>query len=189
MTRLNKTIVLVGLMGAGKTSVGRRLAEMLSVAFFDSDDEIEAAAGMTIPDIFETFGEEDFRRGERDVLQRLMTDRPCVLATGGGAFMHADTRAIVAEWGVSVWLQVDLDLLWHRVADRPGRPLLANDDPFGTLKRLFDTRAPVYAQADVTVASHRRESQDDVARHVIEAVAAFGQQHPDRAAFGPMKGN
>jgi len=161
---------------------------MLNVRFFDSDDEIEAAAGMTIPDIFEKFGEEDFRRGERDVLQRLMTGPPCVLATGGGAFMNADTRAIVAEWGVSVWLQVDLDLLWHRVADRPGRPLLANDDPFGTLKRLFDVRSPIYAQADVIVPSHRREGQDEVARHVIEAVAEFGQKHPDRAAFGPAKG-
>jgi shikimate kinase len=153
--RLGKrTIVLVGLMGAGKSTVGRRLAARLALPFKDADQEIEAAAGMSIPDIFAAHGEAYFRDGERRVIARLLQEGPAVLATGGGAYMSPETRARIAEVGVSVWLRADFDVLMRRVRKRSNRPLLQNPDPEGTMRRLMETRHPIYALADVTVDSH-----------------------------------
>ncbi|WP_339830258.1 shikimate kinase [uncultured Parvibaculum sp.] len=148
-----RSIVLVGLMGAGKTTVGRRLARRLGLEFVDADAEIEQAAGETIPEIFARHGEAAFRAGERRVIKRLLAGPPHVLATGGGAFMDPVTRANIAARGVSVWLKADLDVLMKRVAKRGDRPLLQNGDPLTTMKRLIDERYPVYAQADISIES------------------------------------
>lgn len=146
-------IVLVGLMGAGKSSVGRRLAQKLSLPFVDADTEIERAAGCSIEDFFELYGEEEFRDGERRVIGRLLDGPVQVIATGGGAFMTEETRARVREEGISIWLKADLDTLVERVSRRGGRPLLKGGDPEDVLSDLIDTRYPVYAQADITIES------------------------------------
>ena len=146
-----RSVVLVGLMGAGKTSIGRRLAARLGLPFRDADTEIELAAGRSIPELFERFGEADFRDGERRVIRRLLAGDPMVLATGGGAFMDAATRAAIRETAVSVWLRCRLPVLVRRVTSRSNRPLLANGDPWQVLSRLMETRHPVYAEADVIV--------------------------------------
>lgn len=148
-----RTIVLVGLMGAGKTSIGRRLASRLGVAFVDADAEIEAAAGSSIADIFERHGEEAFRDGERRVIARLLGDEVCVLATGGGAFLDPETRQRIGEEAISVWLRASLDTLVSRLErSRTPRPLLEKEgDLRTTLKRLMDERYPVYEQADIVV--------------------------------------
>ncbi|HEX3537234.1 MAG TPA: shikimate kinase [Stellaceae bacterium] len=148
-----RTIVLVGLMGAGKTKIGRRLAARLELPFFDSDHEIEAAAGESIPEIFEHHGEIAFRDGERRVIARLLRQPVHVLATGGGAFMDPQTRAIIARRGVSVWLRADLDVLLARVSRRSNRPLLQERDPRAVLAELIERRYPVYAEADLTIDS------------------------------------
>jgi shikimate kinase len=148
-----RSVVLIGMMGAGKSSVGRRLAARLGLPFVDADSEIEAAAGMSIPDIFQIHGEPAFRSGEARVIARLLDGGPQVLATGGGAFMSPDTRAAVAARGVSVWLRADFDVLMRRIKRRQDRPMLKTDDPPATLKRLMDERYPVYAGADVIVES------------------------------------
>lgn len=148
-----RPIVLVGLMGAGKTSIGRRLAEKLGMPFVDADHEIEAAAGKSIPDIFAEHGEAHFRDGERRVIARLLENGNQILATGGGAYMNAETRARIRECGISVWLKADLELLLKRVSKRGGRPLLADADPRAVLARLIEERYPVYAESDVTVES------------------------------------
>ena len=166
-----RPIVLVGMMGAGKTTVGRRLATRLGRHFVDSDEEVEKAAGMTIEDIFATHGEADFRAGEVRVIARLLKDRDLVLGTGGGAFMNADTRALVKTAAVSVWIKADFELLFQRVQRRSNRPLLKTANPRGTLQDLIDKRYPVYAQADVTVVS-RDVPQEQVANEVIEALLA-----------------
>jgi shikimate kinase len=153
MRRLNKIIVLVGMPGAGKTSVGRRLAAALGVPFRDADIEIEAAAGCTISDIFELFGEEQFRAGERKVLARLLRDAPHILATGGGAFMDPTTRAKIKEKAISIWLKADIGLLLERVARKDHRPLLRTADPRAAMEKLLREREPIYAQADITVLS------------------------------------
>jgi len=145
-----KTIVLVGLMGAGKTNIGRRLAQRLNLPFVDADAEIEAAAGETIEEIFERRGEAAFREGERKVIARLLANPVHVLATGGGAFMDPGTRALIAERGTSIWLRAELDLLVSRVSRRNNRPLL-KQDPRAALARLIEQRYPIYAQADLTV--------------------------------------
>src|SRR3954453_22785795 len=139
-----RSLVLVGMMGAGKPSVGRRLSQRLGLPFVDADAEIEAGAQMTIPEIFERFGEPYFRDGERKVIARLLQGEPKVLATGGGAFMNASTRERIAAAGVSVWLKPDFEVLLRRVRKRSNRPLLANSDPEGTLRRLLEERAPTY---------------------------------------------
>ncbi|HEU6441901.1 MAG TPA: shikimate kinase [Microvirga sp.] len=167
-----RSIVLVGLMGAGKSTVGRRLAQTLKLPFRDADHEIEAAAGMTIPDIFAIHGEEHFRDGERRVIARLLQEGPIVLATGGGAFMNAETRQNVAEHGISVWLKADLDILMRRVRKRDTRPLLRNPDPEGTMRRLMDIRYPVYALADLTIDSHEAP-HDRVVADIIKALGAW----------------
>ncbi len=150
---VDRPIVLVGLMGAGKTTVGRRLAGLLKLPFVDADEEIEKAAGLTIPEIFDLHGEEEFRRGERRVIARLLQGPPQVLATGGGAFVNKETRALVLAHATSVWLRADLDVLMRRVEKRDSRPLLRGGDPRATMERLMTERYPVYAQADLTVDS------------------------------------
>lgn len=149
----NRMIVLVGLMGAGKSTVGRRLAARLRMPFVDADHEIEAAAGMTITEIFERFGEAHFRDGERRVIARLLDGAPKVIATGGGAFMQDETRALILERGTAVWLDADLDVLADRVRRRDGRPLLKNRDPRAVLGELAEVRNPVYALAPIRVRS------------------------------------
>jgi len=169
---LRRPLVLVGLMGAGKTSVGKRLAALLGVPFTDSDHEIVAAAGMSIPEIFASFGEPAFRDGERRVIVRLLGEQTGVLATGGGAFVEPGTRAEIKARATSVWLRADLDLLWDRVRDRPGRPLLQTADPRGTLADLDRRRSPIYAEADVIVDSRRGASHETMARAIIAAIRA-----------------
>jgi shikimate kinase len=177
--RLTRTLVLVGLMGAGKTSVGKRIATLLAVPFTDSDARIVEAAGMSIPEIFASLGEAAFRDGERRVIARLLGERPGVLATGGGAFIEPRTRAEISGRATSVWLRADLDLLWDRVRDRPGRPLLQTADPRATLADLDRRRAPIYAEADVIVDSRRGLSHEAMARTVIAAVQANDRAHPE----------
>jgi shikimate kinase len=149
----SRSIVLVGLMGSGKSSVGRRLAFRLGLKFADADDEIERAANKSIPEIFEEHGEDYFRAGERRVIARLLREGPQVLATGGGAFMNADTRMAIRAAGVSVWLKADLPLLMRRVSKRSNRPLLKTADPEGTMRNFIEKRYPIYSEADVTVIS------------------------------------
>jgi shikimate kinase len=146
-----RTLVLVGLMGAGKTNIGRRLAQRLGLGFVDADSEIEAAAGETIEEIFERRGEAVFREGERKVIARLLGNPVHVLATGGGAFMDRETRALIRERGISIWLRADLDLLHQRVSRRNNRPLLKQGNPREILAGLIEQRYPIYAEADVTV--------------------------------------
>ena len=146
-----KPIVLVGLMGAGKTSIGRKLAERMRVPFVDADHELEKAAACTITEFFEKFGEKEFRRGEKRVIARLLKSCPCVLATGGGAFMDSETRTMIKNKAVSVWLNADLDTLDARLAQRSGRPLLRTKNPRATLQSLMEKRYPIYAEADMIV--------------------------------------
>jgi shikimate kinase len=164
-----RPLVLVGMMGAGKTTVGRRLANKLGRDFLDSDEEIEKAAQMTIPEIFEQRGEDEFRTGEMRVISRLLKDRDIVLATGGGAFANAETRALIKAEAVSVWIKADFELLFARVSRRSNRPLLRTSNPRATLQKLIDDRYPIYAEADVTVVS-RDVPQDVVAADLIDAV-------------------
>jgi shikimate kinase len=166
-----RSIVLIGLMGAGKTAVGRRLASRLELPFVDADSEIEAAAGATISEIFAEHGEAYFRQGERKVIARLLETGPQVLATGGGAYMDPGTRDSIKARGVSVWLKADLKVLLKRVGRRDNRPLLASGDPAEVMKRLMDKRYPVYAEADVTVES-RDVPHDAMVGTVIDALAA-----------------
>ena len=175
---LRRTIVLVGLMGAGKTSVGKRLATLLGVPFTDSDTRIVEAAGMSIPEIFASLGEPAFRDGERRVIARLLAERPGVLATGGGAFIEPRTRAEIGEYGTSVWLRADVETLWERVRNRPGRPLLQTADPKATLADLDRRRSPVYALADIIVDSRRGVSHETMARAIVAAVLAWDRGRP-----------
>ncbi len=149
-----RSIVLVGLMGAGKSTVGRRLAGSLHLPFFDADQEIETAAGCSITDFFERYGEPAFRDGERRVISRLLAGPRHVLATGGGAFMDPNTRDVIKQFGLSIWLRADIELLLTRVAKRQTRPLLKDGDPRATIERLMAERYPVYAGADVTIESN-----------------------------------
>jgi shikimate kinase len=164
-----RPLVLVGMMGAGKTTVGRRIASRLGRQFIDSDEEIERAAQMTIPEIFAQRGEPEFRAGEMRVIARLLREKNVVLATGGGAFVNPDTRALVKAEAVSVWLKADLDILFERVSRRSNRPLLKTANPRATLEALIADRYPVYEEADVTVLS-RDVPQDTVAADVVSAV-------------------
>lgn len=167
-----RSIVLVGLMGAGKSTVGRRLAQKLGLPFRDADNEIEAAAGMSIPDIFAIHGEAHFRDGERRVIARLLQEGPMILATGGGAFMNEETRARIAENGISIWLRADLDVLMRRVRKRATRPLLQNADPEGTMRQLMEKRHPVYALADLTVESHEAP-HDRVVAEIVKSLSEW----------------
>jgi shikimate kinase len=162
-----RSIVLVGMMGSGKSSIGRRLATRLGLPFVDADGEIEKAAGMTIAEIFATHGEPYFRAGEVRVIARLLDGGPQVLATGGGAFMSPDTRATIRAKGISVWLRATLDVLGRRIKRRSDRPLLKNSDPIETLRRLIEDRYPVYAEADLTV-----ESRDVPHDTIVDEIVA-----------------
>ncbi len=167
-----RPIVLVGMMGAGKTSVGKRLAARLHLPFSDADAEIELAAKMTIAEIFERHGEAYFRDGERRVLQRMLRDGCRILATGGGAFMNKETRAKIAETAISLWLNADLDVLLRRVRRRVDRPLLQGSDPERVIRGLIEQRYPVYSEAMVTVLS-REASHDEVLEDVLNALEHF----------------
>jgi len=169
--RVKKTIVMVGMMGAGKTAVGRALAARLGVPFLDSDHEIEEAANMTIPEIFARDGEAFFRQKESQVIQRLLEEARGVLSTGGGAFLSETNRQMISDKGVSIWLNADLDVLWHRVRNRDHRPLLRTADPRATLKGLYEARVPLYAKADLVVRSDGQTSIEGVVDRVIEALA------------------
>jgi shikimate kinase len=164
------SVVLVGMMGSGKSSVGKRLASRLGLSFIDADAEIEAAAGMPIDEIFSQRGETEFRDGERRVIARVLATRsPLVLATGGGAWMNAETRQRIAEAGISIWLRADFDVLMRRVRKRSNRPLLRTADPDATMRRLLELREPIYALADITLIS-RDEPHDVVVEDAISAL-------------------
>jgi shikimate kinase len=159
-----RSLVLVGMMGAGKTAVGRRLAAAFGLPFIDADEEIEAAAGCSISDIFALHGEAAFRDGERRVIARLLKQPPSILATGGGAFMDPRIREAISASGISIWLKADLETLWHRVRRRSHRPLLNTPNPKETLELLMKTRYPVYAEADITVESNEAPLDETVNR-------------------------
>lgn len=167
-----RVIALVGMMGSGKTSIGKRLAAKLDLPFVDSDSEIEMAAGMTITEIFDRHGEPYFRDGERRVIARLLGEGPCVLATGGGAFMDARTRAAIAEVGISVWLRADQATLTQRIGRRNNRPLMRSIDPALQVERLLAVREPIYARADLTV-----DSSDRPHGEVVDALIASVLAH------------
>jgi shikimate kinase len=178
----SRTIVLVGLMGAGKSSIGRRLAQRLGLPFIDADAEIEAAADATVEEIFQRHGEAAFRDGERRVIARLLDGPPHVLATGGGAFMDASTRALIRARTLSIWLRADVDVLLTRVGRRNNRPLLKSGDPRAILEKLIAERHPVYVEADITVDSVDGPPEATMER-VMSALADFlgqgrGQQVP-----------
>jgi len=170
---LNRTVALVGMMGAGKTSIGRRLAARLKVPFRDADHEIEAAADLAIPEIFARFGEAHFREGERKVIARLLEEAPHVLATGGGAFMDPGTRDAMAQRAFTIWLKAPVGLLLARVKKRDTRPLLKNGDMRATLERLLAEREPVYATADMTVES-ADEPHGTAVERILGALKARG---------------
>lgn len=171
-----RSIVFVGLMGAGKTAIGRKMAGALGLNFIDSDQEIEDVSRMTIPELFERYGETEFRALEQRVILRLLEQGPQVLSTGGGAFMNAQTREAIAAHGVSVWLKADLDLLMERVSKKQNRPLLKTPDPRATLQKLMEDRYPTYALADITVPT-RDERKEVIAEEVIAALRGhFGIQ-------------
>ena len=164
-----RSVVLVGMMGAGKSTIGRRLSLRLGLPFRDADTEIEAAAGMSIPDIFETRGEADFRDGEVRVIARLLDNGPAVIATGGGAIMRQETRDRIREKAVSIWLKADADIILRRVKRRSDRPLLQTADPEATIARLMKEREPVYSQADITIWS-RDVPHEKIVDECIEAL-------------------
>ena len=176
-TIAGRSIVLVGLMGAGKTSIGRRLAARLGLPFRDADQEIELAAGCTIPELFARYGEPAFRDGERRVIARLLDQPPHVLATGGGAFMNPETRQLILERSTAVWLKADIDLLARRVARKTDRPLLQGKDPREVLEALARVREPVYAEAHVTVDSDETPHGVTV-QAVIDALTAHLNAEP-----------
>lgn len=174
---LTRTIALVGLMGAGKSSVGRRLAVVLGVPFRDSDDEVERAAGRTVSDIFTTMGEPAFREGERRVIARLLDEPPHILATGGGAFINEETRQLVKDRALSVWLKADIDLLARRVGRKDTRPLLRDKDPREVLEALAKVRHPIYAQADLTVQTGDTPHGATV-DEILVALTQWQEAHP-----------
>jgi shikimate kinase len=175
--RSPKTVVFVGLMGVGKTCIGKRLAQRLELPFIDADKEIEEAARCTIPEFFERYGEQQFREGERRVILRLLDNPVHVLSTGGGAFMDPQTRAAIRERAISIWLRADLDLMLRRVSRRNDRPLLQVADPRAKLQELIDQRYPVYAEADITV-----DSMDGPPDATLERVMGALAAHIRRSA-------
>ncbi len=166
-----RSIVLVGMMGAGKSPIGRRLAARLRLPFLDADIEIEAAASMTIPEIFAAHGEPYFRDGEARVIARLLDNGPAVIATGGGAFMREETRNLIRDKAVSIWLKADVDVIMKRVKRRADRPLLQTEDPAATVSRLLEAREPVYQSADLTIWS-RDVPHDRIVDECIDALRA-----------------
>ena len=173
----HRSVVLVGMMGAGKSSIGRRLAARLAIPFVDADTEIEAAAGMTIPEIFDAHGEAYFRAGEARVIARLLDGGPQVLATGGGSFMNADTRGAIKAKGISFWLKAEFEVLLRRVRRRTDRPMLKTADPEETLKRLIDERYPTYALADATILSRDAPHEKIVEEIIDDLTRLTGLDH------------
>jgi shikimate kinase len=171
---LKKTVVMVGMMGAGKTAVGTALARKLGVPFVDSDEEITRAAQRSIGEIFERDGEAFFRARETEVLARLLRGTPCILSTGGGAFLAETNRDLIRAQGISVWLRVDLGLLWQRVRHKATRPLLRTPNPRATLAALYAERVPLYEMADIAVDSTPEMSVEQMAARVAEALMAYG---------------
>lgn len=167
---LKKTVVLIGMMGSGKTAIGGALAKALQVPFLDSDAEIVAAANMSIAEIFERDGEPFFRSKETQVIARLLRTQRGILSTGGGAFMHAANREVVSQHGVSVWLKAETDLLWARVRHKTTRPLLHTDNPYATLAEIAATRNPIYAMADLTVEAQPAFAIEDMTQAVIRTL-------------------
>ena len=167
---LNRTVVLVGMMGSGKSAIGKALAERLGVPFLDSDAEIERAANTTIPEIFARDGEDFFRRRESEVIKRLLSGPACILSTGGGAFMAERNRTAITNQGVSLWLKASLDTLWERVRHKNSRPLLRTANPKKTLSDLLDQRTPVYSLANLTVETQLKNSIDLTTDKVVEAL-------------------
>ena len=165
-----RSLVLVGMMGAGKSSIGRKLSQVFDIPFVDADPEIEAAAGMTIPEIFATYGEPYFRAGEARVIARLLDSGPQILATGGGAFMRQETREAIAAKGLSIWLKADFEVLIRRVRRRTDRPLLKTASPAATLKALIAERYPIYALADITIWS-RDVPHETIVAEILAALA------------------
>jgi shikimate kinase len=178
---LPRTVALVGLMGAGKSAIGRRLAQRLRLPFVDADDEIERAAGCSISEFFERFGEAEFRNGERRVISRLLEDAPHVLSTGGGAYIDPATRALMREKALTVWLRADLDVLFDRVKKRAHRPLLRQGDPREILRLLMEQRYPIYAESDLVVESTAQPA-DRTTEQVIEAL----RRHLSAESMGAM---
>ncbi|WP_340107930.1 shikimate kinase [Pikeienuella sp. HZG-20] len=176
--RLRRPVALVGLMGCGKSTIGARLATLISAPFRDADTEIEAAAGMTIPEIFSTLGEAAFRDGEKRVIARLLAGPPLILATGGGAYMAPETRAAISAAGVAIWLHADIDTLVNRTAKRRSRPLLNAGDPREILARLMAERYPVYAGAEIRVESRDDDRPEDVAHAALAAIRAHDAAAP-----------
>jgi shikimate kinase len=172
----DQTIALVGLMGAGKSAIGKKLALALKLPFVDADTEIEAAAKMPVAEIFEAYGEPEFRRLEASVIKRILESGPQVLATGGGAFMSEATRDIIHENGISLWLSADIDLLMVRVSKKTTRPLLKNPNPRAVMLDLMEKRYPIYAKANIEVASEDL-TKDEMARNVINALDDHLSQH------------
>ncbi|MEP3231791.1 MAG: shikimate kinase [Hyphomicrobiales bacterium] len=166
-----RNIVFVGMMGSGKSAIGKRLAANLDLPFMDADNEIEAAAGMSIPDIFDCFGEDHFRQGERKVIARLMAEGPMILSTGGGAFMNDETRELITSNAISIWLKADLETLVQRVKRKDNRPLLKSGDPEEIMGNLLKEREPFYSLANVVVES-RNESHESVVEAVAESLLA-----------------
>lgn len=185
MAAPDRSIVLVGLMGAGKTCIGKRLAQKLGMPFVDADVEIETAADCSIEEIFARYGEQAFRDGERRVIARLLDEAPQVLATGGGAFVSKETRENVRRQGISVWLKADLEVLLQRVSRRNNRPLLKNGDKRRTLERLIAERYPTYAEADFTVESGN-ESPDVTVKKVLDALRTRDGADAEKAAERPQ---
>ena len=167
-----KTIVLVGIMGAGKTTVGKILADRIGIQFVDADQEIERAAGCTITDIFEKYGEAEFRKGEERVISRILSGQPCVLATGGGAFMSQATRLLIKKTATSVWLRVSFEVLAKRLEKRSGRPLLQTVDPQQTLRALINKRYPIYNDADLIVDA-KDDAVDITVSKVVECLGDY----------------
>jgi len=164
-----RNLVFVGLMGAGKSAIGRLVAQMLEIPFVDSDHEIERVSRMTIPELFEAYGEPEFRALEARVVGRLTAEGPQVVATGGGAYMHEETRSLLKQSAITVWLKADLDTLMDRVRRRANRPLLKQDDPRAVMRGLIETRYPIYAEADITIPT-RNVKRDVIAQEIVEAL-------------------
>lgn len=173
-TRLTRTVVMIGMMGAGKTAVGTALARQLSVPFIDSDHEIERAANRSIAEIFMRDGEAFFRARESQVLARLLDGPAAILSTGGGAWLNEDNRKLISRKGISVWLSAELDLLWARVRHKNTRPLLCTEDPKATLAKLLRARMPLYALADLTIVAEPQLSVEQMASKVRGALESYG---------------
>ena len=178
-----RTIVFVGLMGAGKTAIGRQVAQILDLPFADSDHEIEAVSKMTVPELFERYGEPEFRALEQRVIERLMKGGPRIVSTGGGAFMNAQTRQVIRDHGLAVWLKADLDLLMERVSKRQNRPLLKDPDPRGVMLRLMEERYPIYAQAHLTFET-RDAKREIITEETLQAIARYLGVDTDKQQTG-----